>query len=106
MDFELRHGMRPYTPRNIYAVRPAQEADEAAGPAKEFRLRSHPGWIGIEQAILKALQPFMHARDAVARALAEIEPLPLCTVLLQSIQADSAFVRVGLSLLAPAVLMS
>ena len=46
---------------------------DAASPG---RLRSHPLWIRMEQAILTALMPFVEARRAVSDALERIDPEP------------------------------
>jgi hypothetical protein len=73
MKFEFQDGLEAWTPRNECAETPA-EAKSA--PAEDGPMRRHPRWVRLEQCILKALLPFVEARDAVAAALQAVEPEP------------------------------
>jgi hypothetical protein len=56
-------------PRPVRAAAPVEHAEDA--PVRITRQ-----WRRLEQAILRALEPFEEACEAVARALAAVEPLP------------------------------
>jgi hypothetical protein len=84
MEFEIQHGMKYFATRQTNAACAAEPCagaaskERAATPAAavDAPMRSHPRWVKLEQAILKALLPFVEARDAVARALSNVEPEP------------------------------
>ena len=66
--------------REMYAAEArARREEPAAGPAavrEGAPVRTTREWRRLEQAILRALEPFEEAYEAVGRALAEVEPLP------------------------------
>ena len=68
MDFGFRYELVPFKPRNLYRTEPAKQADAPSEPIEDAPIRTHPRWVRLEQAILKALLPFVEARDAVARS--------------------------------------
>jgi hypothetical protein len=47
-------------------------AGEGAGPE---RMCEHPMWMRLEDLVIRALEPFMEARIAAARALDEAQPV-------------------------------
>jgi hypothetical protein len=66
--FEPRK-MYEETPRPVEAAAPVEQPEDA--PVRMTRQ-----WRRLEQAILRALEPFQEACEAVSRALAAVEPLP------------------------------
>ncbi len=66
-----------FEPRQMYEDVPAPA--EAAAPsvdAEDAPVRITRQWQRLEAAILRALEPFQEACEAVSRALAQVEPLP------------------------------
>jgi hypothetical protein len=61
----------------LVPIEPRRDDNLKEAPAEDAgeRMREHPMWIRLEDAIVRALEPFMEARLAVSRALDAVQPV-------------------------------